>query len=129
MTRINSRPPISKVAGSSLSVGGSVVDGLAGLEGEGHPAIGVDGGVVQQACPYAFPEFSDFAVLLLQELQGILHFGLIGLFVGYLLSWNLMHYLGDFKPLAQDIEALLVAANFLYLLTRCLMRGGISGNS
>jgi len=46
----------------------SGVDGLPDFEVEGHPAIGVDGGVVQQACPEAFPESGDLAVLLLQEL-------------------------------------------------------------
>ena len=63
--------------GSSFSVGGSGVNGLPDFEGEGHPAIGVDGDVVQQACPEAFPESGDLAVLLLQELHGASSFDAI----------------------------------------------------
>lgn len=86
---------------------GSGVDGLPDLEGEGHPAIGVDGDVVQQACPEAVPEGGDLAVLLLQELQGILHLGLSGLLVADLLGYLFMLGLGSVKPAVQGIEALL----------------------
>ena len=99
---------ITPAVGSSFSACGSAVDGLSSLKCESHPAIGVDGGVVQQASPEAFPEFSDLAILLRQELQGILHLCLPGLLVADLLGEFLVLGLGSLKAVAQDIEAFLV---------------------
>ena len=109
----------STAVGSSFSAGGSCVDGLPDFEGEGHPAIGVDGDVVQQACPEAFPEGGDLAVLLLQEFQGILYLSLPGLLVADLPGDFFVLGLGSVKPAAQGIEALLVLG--LILRERCVL--------
>ena len=45
----------------------SAVYGLAVFEGEGHAAIGVDSGVIQQASPEAVAEHGDLAFLLLEN--------------------------------------------------------------
>ena len=52
---------------------GSALEGGAIFEGEGQATIRVGRGVVQQAAPELFAESGDFAVLLLQNSEEVLH--------------------------------------------------------
>jgi len=56
-----------------LHLPGSALEGGAVFEGEGQAAIRVGCGVVQQAAPELFAEGADLAVLLLQDVEEVLH--------------------------------------------------------
>lgn len=86
----------------------SAVDGLTVLEGKGHLAIGVDRGVIQQACPEAVTEHRDFIFLLLQEPQKVYHFALAGFHVADPVADLAVFLLDGVKALAQIVEAFLV---------------------
>ena len=49
----------------------SALEGRAVFEGEGHAAIRVGCGVVQQAAPELFAEGGDLAVLLFQDSEDL----------------------------------------------------------
>lgn len=87
---------------------GSAVDDLAILEGEGHAAIGVDRGVVQQACPETIAEGGHLILLLLQELQEILHCSFPRLHVADVVGDLAVLLLGCVEALTQVVEAFLV---------------------
>ena len=52
---------------------GSAFEGGAVFEGEGQAAIRIGRGIIQQAAPELFAEGGDFAVLLFQNPEEVLH--------------------------------------------------------
>ncbi len=84
------------------------IDGGSILEGESHPSVCVDYGVVQKTEPEAVGKLCELSVLCFQELQEIVHLCLARLLVADLSSDRCVLFLGGFKADAQGVEAFLV---------------------
>ena len=87
---------------------GSALEGGAVFEGEGQAAIRVGCGVVQQAAPELFAEGADLAVLLLQDVEEVLHRAAPVEDVADPLGDRVLLGLGVLELLAEGIEALFV---------------------
>ncbi len=87
---------------------GSALEGGAIFEGEGQAAIRVGRGVVQQAAPELFIEGGDFAVLLFQDSEEVLHRTAPVPDVADLLCDLILLGLGLLEFLAEGLEALVV---------------------
>lgn len=73
------------------------IDSFSVLEGEGHPAVCVNSGVVQKPQPEVAGKLGELPVLRFQELQEILHLCLAGLFIAELSVGCFVLSLGGLK--------------------------------